>query len=76
MKIKWGITIFNLNECKTPEEMSKAITDTPAIYFNTVKECFEYLGFKLPRVGHGYVGTKYIPGIHQTIEYMILKYRA
>ena len=76
MKIKWGLKIFNASKARTPEGLEMAMRNTAPIFFDTVKDCFDYLGFKIPRVGHGYCGTKYIPGTHQYIEYLLTKYPA
>lgn len=76
MKIKWGLKIFNLTECDTSEKLDAMFLTTEPVYFRTVKDCFDYLGFKIPRCGHGYVGTKYIPGPAIHVEYLLTKYRA
>ena len=75
MKIKWGLKIFNQTNCDTNEKLEAAILNTEPVYFRTVKECFEYLEFKLPRVGYGYCDTKYV-GKQTWIEYLLEPYRA
>ena len=76
MKIKWGLKIYNKSKCETIDLLEKAIINTEPIFFRTVKECWEYLGFNLPRVGHGYVGNMYYPKQKVHVEYLLTKYRA
>lgn len=75
MKTRWGLIIFNANNIKTSDDWNDALFHTDPVYFRTVKDCFTYLGFKLPRVGYGYVGSKYIPGKNIHVEYVLQKYR-
>jgi len=74
MKIKWGLKIFEYSNCTQEELENRIVNSEPMIYFDRVKDCFEYLGFKIPRVGYGYVDIHYRKGKH--IEYLLEPYRA
>ena len=76
MKIKWGLKIYNREKAKTFEGIMDIVENEEPIFFGTVKECFEYLGFKIPRVGDGYIGNKYYPCQRCYVEYMLTKYHA
>ena len=76
MKTKWGLKIYNKSKCETLQKLEEAITTTEPIFFRTVRECWEYLGFNLPRVGHGYVGNMYYKSQGCFVEYLLTKYPA
>lgn len=67
--VKWGLISFE-RKMRTPEEMRKLIDEAIPIYFDTVKEGFMYIGYKLPRVRAGvYCGIDFTG-----TEYMMMKY--
>ena len=53
---KWALKIIPLNQLKTPEDYWKAMSDSYTLYFNTAKEAFSHLGFRLYRQRCGYAG--------------------
>lgn len=76
MKIKWGLQIFSIGDFFNREEWEEKIANTEPVFFRTVKDCFEYLGCKLPRAGYGYCGNKYLPAKNMYVEYILMKYPA
>lgn len=58
MKTKWGLQIIDKKDLHTADDWIKAFEASEPIYFDTVKECFAWLGFKIPRCGSsGYGGS-------------------
>ena len=53
----WELTVFSTRGITTPEEFQNAFENGHKKTFNTVKECFEYIGCKIPRQRIGYSGT-------------------
>lgn len=70
MKTKWGLQIIDRAGLKTPEDWMTAFNEAKPIFFRTVSECFDYLGFKLTRAASGYGGSDAKHG------YCLMKYRA
>ena len=53
--MKWAVKIIPSIE-RTPEEYNEAVYMATPYYFKTLKECFDYIGFRLPKQRAGYAG--------------------
>ena len=68
-KTLWELTIFPHKELRTPEDWNNALRNGYKKYFRTAKECFESLGFRIPRQRIGYCGHDL------THEYILVRVR-
>lgn len=68
MKTKWGLIIMDNSLNLSHSEYLELYAKTKPIYFKRVKDCFDYLGFKLIRECGGYGGT------HGKYGYVLTKY--
>lgn len=64
--LKWYVKMIP-NVERTPEEYNEAVYMATPLYFNTLKECFDYIGFRLPKQRCGYAGCS------SMYEYIVMK---
>lgn len=55
--MKWKLEEINLERVITMEDYQRAKTQAKTTYFETPKQAFNHLGFRLKRERCGYVGT-------------------